>query len=290
MSPIFSRPSAGLMDLPNESLVEVAAELGMADRRSLMLACQRLYAIVERIAYRVLTVQDRRSPRFIFNLRRTGEEPPPATLLLSGLLLSARTITRFRTECTSTLIVSLTFRALVHTSNLRLIPMLGEVLRFMRALKHFRVEICDDSARIFLAVLKKRGLDRNPVYHEVDHSLDSIPSTPLYLPHLRYLRSSRADVGAAIARYRPINNLVVDRPVTASSFPAFLRNVASPNCCKLSTLSVTLNGEVSFLVASAKALLHSLPELKFLAVRSEYTHAFETMVVRHAVIVVSANK
>lgn len=280
---MFSRVREGALGLPMETWIQVARSLTLSEKHALMLSCRSIHDMIAPIVYRVLVTQERLKARlggktntaFSSCVRRV-----PTTLVLSCLMLSTHNKSgqaahrRYVDH-----IKSLTVMSYVPLSNLRALPILVQLLQHTTSLRFLRVEVCDDSIPLLLALLLRYNLVRlSTLPHTVGSTMTSSPHTVLHLPALKGFRTNHCEIATCMVHLRPVEVLVIDGAVLPTGFPRLLQSVTSA-ASYLTTLSVTLAGPVDFLQSAVEAMMVSLPVLEYLSVRLDPVVLFEVMTV-----------
>ena len=266
MAPVFSRVREGALGLPLETWFQIVELSALSDKRALMLTCKTLHDMLAPIMYRVLVTQERVRPRLV---RATRTSRVPTTTVLPCLLLSAWNDFRQATHHRYVeYIKSLTVLSYVPLSNLRTIPMLVHILRRLPSLRFLRIEVCDDSAPLLIALLYRFKLVRaTTLPRTVDTRIASSPHTVLHLPALKGFRTNHHEVALCILHLRPLEVLVIDAPVLPSSLTRFVLGITTSGSC-LTSLSIALTGAPDLLESAVQTVILSLPVLEYLSFRT----------------------
>ena len=268
-----------------ETWLQILRSLTLPEKRSLMLTCKIMHDTVSPIVYRILVTQERIKPRPVKAMRSSSHIPRvPITPMLPCLLRSTRTddgraVSRRYVEY----IKSFTVLSYIPLSNLRSIPILVHILRHMTSLQFLRIEICEESIPLLIALLFRFNLVRLPtLVHTMDASTASSPHTVLHLPALRGFRTKHCELAGVILHLRPLEVLILDGDVLPGGFSQFIHSTSAA-ASSLTTLSMTLGGPIDFVQSAVQTVILSLPALEYLSFRSDPAFTLKAITVSYSV-------
>ncbi|KAI0359344.1 hypothetical protein OH77DRAFT_1395373 [Trametes cingulata] len=205
MPPVFSRP-CGTPRFPADVLLDIIPRVPRGTQHAMLLSSWALHDLVAPILYRSMAV--------LFDHPRWGEKGWPDHYplnLLGCLLLSLRHSDRKPWHrCYVYHIVTFSYVSYSTKADRRAIPMLGEILRFCRVLRHLRIDVEQGSVDLTIDIFTRKSLIRIPTSPVVSVAFDCEPCDLLLLPRLQSIRSSSAIVTEALMRYRRIATVVID--------------------------------------------------------------------------------
>ncbi|KAI1784735.1 hypothetical protein LXA43DRAFT_1066516 [Ganoderma leucocontextum] len=282
MAPVFSRVCNDTLRLPVEMWLEVARALSPSEKRAMMLTCKTIHNALAPDVYRVLTVHERVRPRPARSRRRlrnvTYSKAAPPAPLLPCLLLTLRHTSGWAVRHRYVdYVKSFTFISYLPVSNLRAIPMLAQVLRYMPSLQFLRIDLCDDSVPLLLGLFHRYSLIRRLTFPTtVASTLTSWPHTILYLPAFGRIRTNQPEVAARMGYLRALEDVVVDGVFLQKGFGRFIRAM-STRSARLSSLSITLAGTVEFVTDAIRTVVLSFCGLEYMSFRSDPQCVYRNM-------------
>ncbi|TFK81576.1 hypothetical protein K466DRAFT_604389 [Polyporus arcularius HHB13444] len=257
--PVTSHPSSSLtlnrfgLYLPPEVYSRIAEILAVPELKALVRTCKQLHDLGSRVLYHTVEATHEDGHR-IFAALLLRYQRTSMTHIRDAPLLSVRCISYVST-CAD--------------DDLRVFPLLGDVLVRALDLRHLHIDIFDRSSSPLLAVLKRRGLVRcppSPIAAAFDCTMNRPKrmSCPYNLPRLTGLQLSSCKILGELGKMRTLKSVILDETVSRNDMVAMMdalnedgrgRHVLSFSC-----IFGTACGE-GFLWAIAAAF----PNLTFLA-------------------------
>lgn len=282
MAPVFSRSTVTLQTLPMDVIIAISNNLSPSGKRGLMLSCKYLHDVVAPAQYRNLVVRDRRFGCCHYRNRASLIRLSPVRLLGCLLRSLSNPVRHY-----ASFIKSFTYISHVSFSNLRGLPMLVEVLRATVSLRYLRIEICQESVPLFTGLLRRWGLIRDAfvctgAWKNGDclDITEPAPSTPLYLPALRGIRSCQPEIISQLARFRRLEQLSIDHCTGYAALVTFTRDIIASPLNGLTSLSITLDVDVATSPTVIHDLVFAFSVLECLAIRTEHPAGAKLLTVR----------
>ena len=194
-TPVFTREAVS--GLPSELYERIAAFLSKQDLRNFVLTCRALHDAGAVVLYHALDIRE--------NDARTR-----LSSLLIRLQIHCATHVRFPPIL---FVRKLKFTGVNPVEDLRILPLLCDVLLHARGIRYLHIDIHPRSSRQFVSLLKRVGVARISTSGAVgafDLPLGKSAVCPLTLPRLEVLRGSCYDVLTAIGAFRNLRSLIID--------------------------------------------------------------------------------
>ncbi|TFK85000.1 hypothetical protein K466DRAFT_601541 [Polyporus arcularius HHB13444] len=200
------------LSLPTEIYCRIAMYLAVSDLKALVRTCKNLHDIGSRSLYHTVEATHRDGAR-IFAALLLRYQRLSAHHIRDAPLLSIRCISYVSTSA---------------DDDLRVFPLLGDVLTRAFNLRHLHIDIHDRSASALLAVLKRRGVARaiapSPIAAAFDFNSNRTKriSCTYSLPRLRGLQMSNCKVLSELGRLRTLTSVILDEVVTRDEMVTML--------------------------------------------------------------------